>query len=205
MNDRAAPDYASLYALASAQAGYFTTRQAVEYGVSWRALTHHTHSGRFQRLRRGLYRFRDYPSSPYEDVVAAWLAIGAARGIVSHETALDIYDLTDIIPSSVHLTVPRAQRGLRPPAGVVLHTTLHALRDDEIIIREGVRLTTPERTLLDAAEAGTAPDQVERGIQAAIKRGWITPAQLRDHAAQRGGRVARLVATALHEAAAPSP
>jgi len=205
MNDRAAPDYASLFALASAQAGYFTTRQAAGHGVSWRALTHHTHSGRFQRVRRGLYRFRDYPSSPYEDVVAAWLTIGAARGIVSHETALDIYDLTDIIPSSVHLTVPRAQRGLRPPAGVVLHTTHHALRDDDITIREGVRLTTPERTLLDAAEAGTATDQVERGIQTAIKRGWVTPAQLRDHAGERGGRVAQLIATALRDGTAPPP
>ncbi len=205
MNDMDAPDYALLYALASTQAGYFTTKQARAHGVSWRALTHHAGRGRFQRVRRGLYRFRDYPSSPYEDVVAAWLAIGAERSTVSHETALDIYDLTDLIPSSVHLTVPRAQRGLRPPAGVQLHTTLHPLRDDEISTREGMRLTTPERTLLDAAEAGTAPDQVERGILTALKRGWVTPAQLRDHAAERGGRVARLVTTALQAGTESSP
>lgn len=197
MNDVPAPDYASLYALASGQSGYFTTTQAKEHGVSWRALTHHAARGRFQRVRRGLYRFRDYPSSPYEDVVAAWLATGADRSIVSHNTALDIYDLTDIIPASVHLIVPRAQRGLHPPAGVTLHTTLYPPRDDEVTIREGVRLTTPERTLLDVAEAGTAPEQVERGIQAAVKRGWIQPAQLRRHAQERGTRVACLVAAAL--------
>jgi predicted transcriptional regulator of viral defense system len=205
MTDMAAPDYASLYALASTQAGYFTTRQAGAHGVSWRALTHHAHSGRFQRVRRGLYRFRDYPSSPYEDVVAAWLAVGAERSVVSHETALDIYDLTDLIPSAVNLTVPRAQRGMRPPTGVKLHTTLQPLREDEVTIREGMRLTTPERTLLDVAEAGTAPDQVGRGILAALKRGWVTPAQLRDHAAERGGRVAELVATALQTGAESSP
>jgi len=71
MNDIAAPDYASLYGVASTPAGYFTTRQATEHGVSWRALTHHAARGRFQRVRRGLYRFRDYPSPPHEDVVAA--------------------------------------------------------------------------------------------------------------------------------------
>jgi len=74
MNDIYPPDYVGLYVLASTQAGYFTTPQAREHGVSWRALTHHVTRGRFRRVRRGLYRFRDYPSSLYEDVVAAWLA-----------------------------------------------------------------------------------------------------------------------------------
>jgi len=54
MNDTPAPDYTSLYALASAQAGCFTTGQATAHSVSWRALTHHAASGRFQRVRRGL-------------------------------------------------------------------------------------------------------------------------------------------------------
>lgn len=197
MNDISTPDYAALYALASTQSGYFTTTQAKEHGVSWRALTHHAAGGRFQRVRRGLYRFRDYPSSPYEEVVVAWLVIGADRGIVSHDTALDIYDLSDIIPLSVHLIVPRALRGLHPPAGVTLHTATVPPHNDEVTICEGVRLTTPERTLLDVAEAGTAPEQVERGIQTAIKRGWVQPARLRHRAQERGERVARLVAAAL--------
>jgi predicted transcriptional regulator of viral defense system len=196
MNDTT-PKYASLYALASMQSGYFTTAQAKEHGVSWRALTHHAARGRFRRVRRGLYRFRDYPSSPYEDVVAAWLAIGAERTVISHDTALDIYDLTDVIPRSVHLIVPRAQRGLHPPAGVTLHTTMVPLGDDEVTVREGVRLTTPERTLLDVAEAGTAPEQVEQGIRMAIARGWLQPARLRQRARERGARVSHLVATAL--------
>lgn len=199
MNDTAAPDYVSLYAVASTQAGYFTTAQAREHGVSWRALAHHANRGRFQRVRRGLYRFRDYPSSPYEEVVAAWLAIGADRAVVSHETALDLYDITDISPRSVPLIVPRAQRGLHPPAGVTLHTTLAPLRADEVTIREGLPLTTPERTLLDVAAAGTAPEQVERGIQTAFKRGWVQPQHLRQQALERGARVARLVTAALDE------
>ena len=197
MNDMHGPDYASLYGLASTQAGYFTTAQAREHGVSRRARAHHADRGRFQRVRRGLYRFRDYPSSAYEEVVAAWLAIGADRSVVSHDTALDIYDLSDIIPLSVHLIVPRAQRGLHPPTGVTLHTTILPLQDNEVTVREGVRLTAPERTLLDVAEAGTAPEQVERGIQAAVKRGWVQPEHILQHARERGARVAQLVAAAL--------
>jgi len=199
MNDVNQPDYTSLYALASAQSGYFTTPQAAAHGVSWRALSHHAHRGRFQRLRRGLYRFRDYPSSRYEEVVAAWLAVGAEQSIVSHDTALDLHDLTDIIPLSIHVTVSRARRGLHPPVGVTLHTTIDSLGDDEVTIREGVRLTTPERTLLDVAEAGTAPEQVVQGIQTAIARGWITPSSIGNRALERGARVAHLVAAALDE------
>jgi len=201
MNDIDRPDYVSLYALASAQSGYFTTTQAVAHGVSWRALSHHAGRGRFQRVRRGLYRFRDYPSSRYEEVVAAWLAVGAEGSIVSHETALDLHDLTDIIPLSIHLTVPRARRGLHPPVGVTLHTTIDPLHDEEVTIREGVRLTTPERTLLDVAEAGTGPEQVVQGIQTAIARGWITPSSISCRARERGARVADLVAAALNETA----
>ncbi len=197
MNDISVPDYEALYASASAQAGYFTSPQAREHGVSWRALTHHAARGRFRRVRRGLYRFRDYPSSLYEEVVAAWLAVGPDRSIVSHDTALDLYDLSDIIPSSVHLIVPRAQRGLHPPAGVTLHTTTCALRDDEVTIREGVRLTTPERTLLDMVEAGTALEHTERGIQTVLARGWLDTARFRRAAQERGPRVGRVVVAAL--------
>jgi len=197
MNDIAGPDYEALYAHASAQAGYFTSPQAREHGVSWRALTHHAARGRFRRVRRGLYRFRDYPSSLYEEVVAAWLAVGPDRSIVSHDTALDLYDLTDLIPSSVHLIVPRAQRGLHPPAGVTLHTTTRPLHDDEVTIREGVRLTTPERTLLDMVEAGTALEHTERGIQTALARGWLDAARFHCAAQERGPRVGRVVVAAL--------
>jgi len=202
MNDITRPNYVLLYGLASAQSGYFTTPQAAAHGVSWRALSHHADRGRFQRVRRGLYRFRDYPSSRYEEVVAAWLAVGAEQSTVSHDTALDLHDLTDIIPLSIHVTVPRARRGLHPPAGVTLHTTIAPLGDDEVTIREGVRLTTPERTLLDVAEAGTAPEQVVQGIRTALARGWVTPSSIGNRARERGARVSSLVALALGEKAA---
>jgi len=70
-----------------------------------------------------------------------------------------------------------------------------------VTIREGVRLTRPQRALLDAAEAGSAPDQIERGIQTAIRRGWVTPAQLHAHAQQRHACVAELVAATLDRVA----
>ena len=78
----------------------------------------------------GVYRFRDYPPSPREEVAAAWLAVGQDVAVVSHESALDLWDLSDVIPGAVHLTVPRAQRSLARPFVPV------AQRIDELFRRQ---------------------------------------------------------------------
>ncbi|MCC7107426.1 MAG: type IV toxin-antitoxin system AbiEi family antitoxin domain-containing protein [Chloroflexi bacterium] len=193
------PDRQALFDIASEQHGYFTTEQAVQCGYARNTLTHHVSRGAFQRVSRGVYRFRDYPSSPVEPVVAAWLAIGKDVAVVSHASALELWDLSDVVPEAVHLTVPRERRSLcnRPPRGVVVHTTTRPFGDGEVRVHEGIRVTAPERTILDAAEAGTQPEQIEMAIGQAIRRGWIDPSRLRARASARGPRVARLVERAL--------
>ena len=84
------PSRAQLFELSSEQGGYFTAAEAQTCGYSRALLAHHAKSGQFIRVRQGLYRFRDYPSSPREDVIAAWLATGREAAVVSHESALDI-------------------------------------------------------------------------------------------------------------------
>jgi predicted transcriptional regulator of viral defense system len=150
-------------------------------------------------VRRGLYRFREYPSVPREEVMAAWLAARPDRAVVSHESALDLLDLADVIPNAIHLTIPRSRRGLVAPHGVLLHTTTRPARPDETTERDGIRLTGPLRTILDAAEWGTAPEQIVLAIGQALARGWLTEDELSRTAADRPERVARLVATALAE------
>ena len=57
------PSRGRLFELASEQGGYFTAAQARTCGFSKALLAHHAKSGRFLRVRQGLYRFREYPSS----------------------------------------------------------------------------------------------------------------------------------------------
>lgn len=190
------PDEICLYQAAEGQRGYVTAAQAQSCGYSRALLAHHAKAGMLQRVRRGLYRLRQYPSSPREEVLAAWLAAGPGA-VVSHESALDILDLSDVIPDAIHITVPRGRRSWRPPQGVALHTTLAPLGPSETIEREGIRITSPARTLLDVAEGGGAPDQVARAIREAVRRGLVTPRDLTEGAVRRGARTARLVASAL--------
>jgi predicted transcriptional regulator of viral defense system len=187
------PDFAALFGAASEQAGYFTSAQAHACGYSKQLLAYHAAAGRFVRIRRGLYRFRDYPSSQYEDVMAAWLATGKDSAVVSHESALDLLDLSDVVPRSIHMLIPRARRGLPAMPGVTLHTTTHAIQPNEITIREGMRVTAPARTIADVAELGTAPEQVIMAIEQAMDRGWITAAKLRAAARYRDSRVIHLI------------
>jgi predicted transcriptional regulator of viral defense system len=193
------PDHTCLFDAASEQHGYFTTEQAHRCGFGWRALHYHAARGRFVRVRRGLYRLRDYPSSPREEVVAAWLAAGP-EAAVSHESALDLLELADVTPDRAHVTVPRSRRGAAPAPGVTLHTTGRPLRRDELTTIEGVRLTSAARAIADAAESGVGPEQIELAVVQALQRGLTTPEELREQAGGRGRRVAELVQNALERA-----
>lgn len=197
MNDTTTnPDHAVLFGIASEQAGYFTTAQAHAAGFSSPLIRHHTRAGRFLHVARGLYRLRDYPSTPREEVLAAWLRL-APKAVVSHESALDLLGLSDDIPDAIHLTVPRTFRKLTPLPGVTIHTTTRPVRGGDIVNRDGVRLTSAARTIADVAEAGLAPDQVQRAVRSAIDRGFATARQLRAAASNRGRRVQRMVDSAI--------
>jgi len=197
VHPRVRPDRQCLFDTVSEQGGYFTAEQAQLCGYSFALLSHHAKTGRFIRVRRGLYRLREYPSSPREDVLAAWLALGKDVAVVSHDSALDLLNLSDVIPNAAHLTVPRSRRNLPKLPGVKIHTTVRPFQRGELTYRDGMVVTSATRTILDAAEAGTAPDQIELAVVQAIRRGLALPDQLRRDARTRSRRVAALIDGAL--------
>ncbi len=196
---RNSPLRARLFEIASEQGGYFTAPQARTCGYSRALLAHHAKSGRLIRVRQGLYRFREYPSSPREDVIAAWLAAGRETAVVSHESALDILGLSDVVPDIVHLTVPRSKRYRTATVGAAVHTTTRRIGKSDVVVREGIRVTGPVRSIVDSAEAGTAPEQIMAAVGQALDRGIATRSKLLGAARARGGRVERLVRQALEE------
>jgi len=178
-----------LYQVAEQQAGYFTAGQAESTGMGRGTLRHHARpGGRFERVRRGIYRLRHFPSSPHEHVMAAWLPLRAAGAVVSHESALELYGLADVIPSAIHVSIPRAKRGVRPRSGVRVHTLEVPLESDEVRTVDGIAVTSTERTLVDALEVGSSPEQIELAIWQAVDRGLTTRRRLREVAESRSAR-----------------
>jgi len=169
---RATPSWDALFDVASGQEGLFTTVQAADAGYSPQLLQKHLHAGRIQRVRRGVYRLVHFPPGDHEDLAAVWLWSDRA-GVFSHETALFLHELSDVLPSRVHITVPASWRArrLRVPRGVVLH---HAdIAKDERAWVGAVPATAPRRTLADCIAEGVAPDLVEQAIEQATARGVV--------------------------------
>ncbi len=187
-------NYNGLYRLAETQAGYFTAQQAVNASMDRSTLRHHARSGgRYERVRRGLYRLRHFPSSPHEHVMAAWLPLRNAGAVVSHESALELHELSDVIPDAIHLSLPRSGRGQRRRAGVRLHTLNRPPEKAEIREIAGLLVTSPERTIVDALEAGAQPEQIELAVRQTLDRGLTTPRRLQGAAATRPARVRRFI------------
>lgn len=196
-------DHDGLYRLAEAQAGYFSSGQALAAGMDRSTLRHHARAGgRYVRVRRGLYRLRHFPTSEHEHVVAAWLPLRDADAVVSHESALELYGLSDVIPAAVHLSLPRAQRGQRSRPGVRLHTLERPPGPSEVTTVHGLPTTTPARSIVDSLQAGSQPEQVELVAQQALQRGLVTPRRLRAAADDRSDRIRRFVEQVLGGAGA---
>ncbi len=185
---KAKPNYDRLYEIAESQAGYFTAQQAREAGFSWERLSSNAKRGRFLRIKRGIYRLTHFPGSPHEDLFAAWLRTGP-NSAISHESALSVYELSDVLPGEVHVTVPRTASRRRE--NIRLHT--NRLTHDEITIREGLPVTTVERTIADVVTSGLAYEQVRQAIRESLQRGLTTRENLLAQAERRGRRVDRII------------
>jgi len=191
-----------LYDLAAGQAGYFTASQARSLGYSPRALIHHVSAGHFDRVARGFYRLVGVPVSPHEDIVAAWVRYQPRAAVVSHDTALALYGLAPSRAREIHLTVPRARRlrAPQPDPATVVHSTTTPLRRDEVAHRFAVQLTTPARTIVDVADAGSDPQVVIEATANALGSGLVSSSEVREAAHDRSLRVRQLIARALQEA-----
>lgn len=173
------PSWDRLFESASAQEGYFTTRQAAEAGYSSQLLLKHLRAGRVARAQRGIYRLVHFPAGEHEELVTAWLWSERA-GVISHRTALALHGLSDILPAQLHLTLPATwrKRRFRVPAGVVLH---HAdVSPEDRTWFGAVPATSAQRSLNDCARQGMSPDLLRQAARQAVRRGLVARTELGD-------------------------
>ena len=182
----------SLAALAHEQGGYFTAKQAQKIGYGYGHLDYHETAGNFERVDHGLYRLPTIPPSEDDELIrlAFWSRNqkDEPQAVVSHDTALVAHDLTELLPSKTHLTVPPKFRK-ETPRGVKLHKAV--LSPEDVEERTGYRVTTPLRTLLDVAAGEVSQEQLEKAVSEALSRGLVRLAKLLA-AARRNPELARL-------------
>jgi len=191
---RKSTDLPGLETLALQQGGYFRREDAHAYGISDRMLSYHTRTGRFEHVLPGVFRLASAPISANDDLLLAWVW-SRYRGAISHESALALYGLSDLMPTRVHLTVPPHER--RRTNLFVLHRA--RLAADEVAPYGGVRATRPARAIVEAAAVGADPEQIQRAIHQALDRALMTPDQLRAAAERSRYRNRRAVQRLVEE------
>ena len=172
-----------LYELAEQQQGYFTTKQAKAAGLAENTHPYHVQTGNWRREYRGIYRLAQFPMTDRPDLAlwALWSRNrkGDTEGVYSHQTALSLYDLSDLNPAKLHMTVPRKfRRNSSIPGILVLH--YGDVAEGDVQIGQGYRYTRPLCTILDLIEDATVEqDFVRQALSQAVDRGLITPSQIR--------------------------
>jgi predicted transcriptional regulator of viral defense system len=166
-----------LHEIAQSQQGFFTTKQAMWAGFSETTHSYHLNAGNWIRERRGIYRLADFPTAERPDLMLWYLWSQNRRevpeGTYSHDTALSLHELSDIMPSKLHMTVPKEFRRMSEIPEVLI---LHRAQLDPGDIQEihGVRVTRPLRTIIDLLRTGHVDrSQLKQAVDEAIRRGLI--------------------------------
>ena len=178
---------------AAEQHGYLTTRDARDLGIDPTQLRLMAARGRLERAGRGVYRVPLLPRGGHDELAAA-VAWSLGRGVVSHESALQLHGLADVNPSRIHLTVPR-QNHPRAAGGEMYRTHRRGLAPTDVTQVDSLPVTTVARTIRDCMATGTDPYQLRLAIDQAERGGTLrraVAAQLRHEldaaGAQRPGR-----------------
>jgi len=171
-----------LYEIAEGQQGFFTTKQAKAAGFAENTHPYHVQAGNWIREHRGIYRLASFPRGERPDLML-WSLWSRNRGeagqaVFSHQTALSLRDLSDVMSAKLHMTVPKSfRRNSEIPRVLVLHFA--DLSQNDIGAAEGVRVTKPMRTILDLLEAGDVPPATLRQtLREGLRRGLIRRSEI---------------------------
>jgi predicted transcriptional regulator of viral defense system len=192
-----------LFEIAEQQQGFFTAKQAKAAGFAENTHPYHVKVGNWFREHRGIYRLALFPTADRPELVL-WALWSRNRneeieGVYSHHTVLSFYDLSDLNPAKLHMTVPtNFRRNSEIPGILVLHYA--DLPESDVQTVQGFKLTRPLRAVIDLIEAGTVERNfIRQAITQAVDRGLITRRQIRERQMSEPAR--KVVTDALRRAA----
>jgi predicted transcriptional regulator of viral defense system len=155
--------------VAGTQRGYVTPADAESVDVDPVELRKMTARGRLDHVTHGVYRFRAFPRAVHDELLEAVLWTGG-RGVVSHESALDLLDLCDVNPAHIHVTVPTRYRPRR--RGGELYRVHRENLDPRVVEWVGPIPVVNAATAIDQSRsAGVDPRLVEQAVLTARDRG----------------------------------
>lgn len=156
---------------AEGQHGVIGFDQLDSLGVTPRQLSQLADRGLVDRLAQQAYRLPGVPQSWRSDLTAGLFSLGPTA-VVSHEAAAKLHEFDRFNREVLEFTVRRKRRGGDVVAGRVHTTQVLSLVD--ITEVDGLKVTTPARTIIDLAALRIKDVRLEAAIDSSIRLGLAT-------------------------------
>lgn len=141
---RAHTKFIELAEAATDQFGLVTIDDAHEVGYEPKTLAKLAERGQLERVSRGVYRVPFLPGGAMQAYMAAALWPPGAPGVLTHQTGLEFWDVSDVNQAKIHIAVPRWHRPQRAiPKAYVIHR--EDLDPADVAAIEGVPVVKLER------------------------------------------------------------
>lgn len=163
----------NVHRFAARQGGHITRAQLEQSGLAARTVASWVSAGKLIRVYRGVYAVGHLQSNPINAAHAALLA-GGERCALAGPCALVLWGVWRYWPKRLEIVLA----GDRRPSGLIVHRSTTLLRRD-ITMVQGLRVTSPARTMLDNAQRLNAK-QLARAVNDLRLRDLLTIDQLAD-------------------------
>lgn len=159
------------FEIALDQHGLVTFENIVELGSDPALLRAWNKRGLVERIGHGIYRFPQVPSASMQPYMLATLW-PSGRGVLSHDTALELHELCDINTECIHITLPPAYRPRRKGGE---HYIVHwaTLIPEDLTWHEETRIVTPAVAIQQAMDSGVPSHLVHQSLDTAAKLGRV--------------------------------
>lgn len=143
--------------------------------------------GKVEQVAYGVYRFPEFPATRFDPYQLAVFWTGAPEACLSHDTALDGYEVCDINPDRIHVSVASRRRIRRSGGeGYVVHYV--DLEEGEVGWWNQIRTVTLPVAIGQCIVTGVPGYLLRRAIAAGADRGDLTPVQAQDLTARLEAR-----------------
>lgn len=161
-----------LWDVAVDQYGYVTSKDAHRLGINVVELGKLAARNQIKKVGHGIYRFSQLPANPLDAFMLATLWANG-RGVLSHDTALDLHGLCDINPSKIHITVGGRHVPERQGGDLyVVH--LEDFDNSQITRYEGIPIVRIATAIDQCIRSGVSLDLLTQALTTARERGAVT-------------------------------
>lgn len=166
---------ATITALAAENGGFLVAEDVAAAGIDQAWLSKLAARGRLERRAQGVYWMAGWPTSRFDEFRQATLW-ARRRGVIAGEAALDLWDLSHVVPRVIDLIV---QPGYRPrkAGGDAYRVRSRALPAESIDHVDGIPVLSTFATIQDCISGGTGSREIAKAIDTAQARELINRRQ----------------------------